>query len=63
MSSIVETRYEGIIDQIDFYQWVRYDLGKLSPAQKKHLIELRDMISVFGERGEKWHNLANELLR
>lgn len=62
MNSIVEQRYYGLTQQIDFYVWLHRDTGTLSPDQKQHLAELENTICVFGERARKWVDLVNELL-
>lgn len=59
---IKESRFNGIVEQIDFYAWKFHEVGKLSLAQKKHLKELRQQISVFGERAQKWEQLCEEML-
>lgn len=59
---IMEQRYDGLTDQIDFYSWVKNDAGSLSDAQKEHLTNLRDTIQCFGERAGKWVELANCIL-
>ena len=62
MDSIVEQRYNGLTDQIDFYFWLHNDNGILSSYQKQHLTDLKNTICVFGKRANKWINLANKLL-
>lgn len=60
--TIMEQIYNGLTEQIDFYSWVKNDDGSLSDAQKEHLVSLRNSIQCFGERAEKWVELANSLL-
>lgn len=62
MDNIVEQRYYGLTEQIDFYAWLHRDTGMLSPDQRQHLAELGNTICVFGERAQKWVDLVNELL-
>lgn len=62
MDSMVEQRYYSLTQQIDFYFWLYHDTGILSPDQKRYLAELGNTICVFGERAQKWVNVANELL-
>lgn len=57
-----QTRFEGLINQIDFYAWKVFDGCKLSKEQRKHLKELQQQTSVFGKDAEKWVNLCDELL-
>lgn len=59
---VIEKRYNGLIDQIDFYFWMQNDNGKLSEAQKQHLTELSNAIQCFGDRAEKWVKRANNIL-
>ena len=62
MKSIKESRFYGLTDQIDFYIWKFNDRKTLSMEQKKHLAELRDTISVFGKRSEKWVKVSDLIL-
>lgn len=62
MDSIIEQRYNGLTNQIDFYLWLHNDNGRLSLHQKQHLTELKNTICVFGKRANKWVELVNELL-
>ena len=49
-----ETRYSGIVDQIDALLWMEHDNGSLSPEQLDQLADLRNQIEVYGERAEGW---------
>lgn len=62
MLSMDKSRYEGLIEQIDAYSWMKHDGIELSDCQKKHIRELRDIVLVFGGKAKKWVKLANELL-
>lgn len=61
--NIKETRFNGLIDEIDFYSWVYYDKGFLSKEQKKRCSEIKNILYVFGSRAKKWINLCNELIK
>lgn len=58
---IKESRFNGLIQQIDFYDW-KAESAKLSKEQIKHVKELRQMVSAFGERAQKWEQLCDEIL-
>lgn len=49
-----ETRYAGLVDQIDALLWMEHDNGSLSQEQLDQLADLRRQIEVFGERAEGW---------
>jgi hypothetical protein len=53
-SEIDESRYNGIVDQIDVLLGMQADSGHLSDEQRKQLAELRDRVYAYGERGAKW---------
>jgi hypothetical protein len=57
-----ETRYNGIVDQIDVLLGMKADNGYLSDDQMKQLAELRDKVYAYGERGAKWVALCDETL-
>jgi hypothetical protein len=61
-ANLMESRYNGLVDQIDFYLWIYNDNKCLSKEQQKHCIELRNTIQVFGQRAKKWVAVINELL-
>ena len=62
MDNIVKTRFEGLVETIDYYLWLVFDGHKLSKEQIKQLKEAFDTICCFGEVGEQWHDLAQEIL-
>lgn len=49
-----ETRYSGLVDQIDALLWMEHDNGSLSQEQLDQLADLRNQIEVYGERAEGW---------
>jgi len=57
-----ESRYNGIVDQIDVLLGMQADSGHLSGEQRKQLAELRDRVYAYGERGAKWADLCDEAL-
>ena len=61
-NNIKEARFNGLIEQIEFYMWKVFDGAKLSKAQINHVKELKQQICVFGERAQKYEELCNELL-
>ena len=57
-----ETRYTGLVDQIDALLWLERDNGSLSQAQLDQLADLRNQIEVYGEHAEKWVKLCDRAL-
>ena len=53
-SDNTETRYSGLIDQIDTLLWIKHDTGSLSHDQLDQLAELRNQVATYGERAEGW---------
>lgn len=49
-----ETRYSGLVDQIDALLWLEHNNGSLSQDQLDQLADLRNQIEVYGERAEGW---------
>lgn len=43
---IKESRFNGLIEQIDFYAW-KVESAKLSKEQIKHVKELRQMVGLL----------------
>lgn len=60
--NIVESRFIGLTEQIDFYLWLKNDNGSLSKEQKEHCTTLKNTIIVFGKRAKKWAALCDELI-
>lgn len=60
--SLIESRYNGFVDQIEHYLWLYFDEKHLSKEQIEHLKELKNTIVVFGERANLLIGEVNELL-
>lgn len=63
LDKIKESRFEGLTDTIDHYQWMVHDGHKLSDQQREQLQEAVDAISCFGEKAQKWADLGKEILK
>lgn len=59
-NNVKESRFNGLVEQIDFYAW-KAESAKLSKEQINHVKELKQQISVFGERAPKWEQLCDEI--
>lgn len=57
-----ETRYSGLVDQIDALLWMEHDNGSLSQDQLDQLADLRNQIEVYGERAEGWVRECDRVL-
>lgn len=57
-----DSRFEGLVDTIDYYDGLFDARHRLSEGQQKDLAETRNSIVVFGQRGLKWAMLANDIL-
>lgn len=60
--NIKNKRFESLTEQIEFFLWRKEDGLELSTEQIRQITELRQVISVFGEKSDKWVELCNELL-
>lgn len=56
-------RFNGLVDEIEFYLYKIADGFKLSVVQKKKLAELRDTICAFGEVGEMYAKECDNVLK
>ena len=63
VTSESESRFNGLVDQIDVLSNMVSESGSLSPDQRAQLVELRDQVASFGERGAKWAELCDEIIR
>lgn len=57
-----DSRLDSITDQIDFYVNVSQE-RPLSPQQIEQLKDLRDTVITFGEAGERWAQVADDILQ
>lgn len=57
-----ESRFVGLVDQIDVISNMVAETGTLSPDQQSQLIDLRDHVAAFGERGAKWAGMCDEII-
>ena len=60
--SSAESRFDGLVDQIDVLVNMIVDHGTMSPEQQEQLSDLRDHVAAFGERGQKWAGLCDEII-
>jgi hypothetical protein len=58
-----ETRYSGLVDQIDALLWMRHDNGSLSREQLAQLADLRNQVETYGERAAGWVKECDRALR
>jgi len=57
-----ESRFNGLVDQIDIIANMISDTGSMSTDQQSQLADLRDQVSAFGERGAKWASMCDEII-
>lgn len=58
------SRFEGLSDTIDYFDSILNDEKRpLSSQQRKQLEEVGKTISVFGEAGESYYKLTQQLLK
>ena len=57
-----ESRFYGLVEQIDVLVNMVSENGSISPDQKSQLVDLRDHVAAFGERGAKWAQLCDDIL-
>jgi hypothetical protein len=58
------SRFEGLSDTIDYFDSILNDEKRpLSSQQRKQLEEVGRTISVFGEAGENYYKLTQQLLK
>ena len=62
MSKEVYLRREGLINVVEYFSHMEYNNHKLSEEQRKQLKETRDALYCFGEIGQLWAGLADEIL-
>lgn len=63
LKQIAESRFNGLVDAIDYYFHLSNMVSKpLSKVQKKDLKDIANQLSVFGKKAEKWIGLANEMV-
>lgn len=62
-NELKQSRFNGLVDQIEFYLFKAADGFTLSIQQKKHLTELRDTVCVFGELGGMYAEECNKVLQ
>ena len=60
---LAESRYSGLVDQIDALMWMRHDNGSLSREQLAQLADLRNQIETYGERAAGWVKECDRALR
>ena len=58
-----ESRYSGLVDQIDALLWMRHDNGSLSREQLVQLADLRNQVETYGERAAGWVKECDRALR
>ena len=58
-----ETRYSGLVDQIDALLWMRHENGSLSREQLAQLADLRNQVETYGERAAGWVKECDRALR
>lgn len=58
-----DKRFQGLIDQADFYLNLKHDRGYLSTEQREHLRELRDtLFREYGAAASEWLTEINDAL-
>ena len=60
---IRKSRFDGLVEKIEYYSYMFDKNGTLSKEQISDLLKVRDTIMVFGTYGAKWASFADEILQ
>lgn len=60
---IRKSRFDGLVEKIEYYSYMFDKNGTLSKEQITDLLNVRDTIMVFGTYGAKWASFADEILQ